>query len=40
MAAKDTSVSLIAFSQTESERQPPFRLEPLRGELAGRRPLP
>ena len=40
MAAKDTSVSLIASSQTESERQSPFRLESLRGELAGPRPNP
>jgi excisionase family DNA binding protein len=40
MAAKDTSVALIASRQTESERQPPFRLEPLRGELAGLRPNP
>jgi excisionase family DNA binding protein len=30
----------IASDQTESERQPPFRLEPLRGELAGLRPNP
>jgi hypothetical protein len=28
MAPKDMSVALIAPSQTESERQPPFRLEP------------
>jgi hypothetical protein len=28
MAAKDMSVALIASNQTESERQPPFRLEP------------
>jgi hypothetical protein len=28
MAAKDMSVSLIASSQTASERQSPFRLEP------------
>jgi len=40
MAAKDTSVALIASSQTESERQPPDRLEPLRRELAGLRPNP
>lgn len=40
MAAKDTSVSLIASSQTESERQSPFRLEQVRGELAGSRSNP
>ena len=40
MAAKDTSVALIASSQTESERQSPFRLEQVRGELAGFRPNP
>jgi len=35
MAAKDTSVALIASSQTESERQTRFRLERLRGEVTG-----
>jgi len=38
MAAKDTSVALIASRQTESERQSPVRSEPLPGELAGLRP--
>ena len=40
MAAKNTRVALIASGQTESERQAPFRLEPLRGELAGLRTNP
>jgi hypothetical protein len=39
MAAKDTSVALIASRQTESERQSPVRSEPLRGELVGSDPI-
>jgi hypothetical protein len=39
MAAKDTNVSLIASSQTESERQSPFRLEPWRESWLGSDPI-